>query len=168
MTVECISRSALTRRSLLVGAMVLAAVPLGCRSDLVLDLGGTESAGASGSGYAYLTEIRTTSSLPALTPDPKLEQAALRQAGYMASSGRMDHDTGWRKGFAERMKRDGIDAPAAENLAHGRMEMNRLFEMWMASSGHRRNMLDPRFGRYGLAYAGTRDGQRYWALVLGK
>lgn len=149
------------------GALVIGAVPLGCRSDGVLDIGGTASAGASGSAYAHLTEIRTKSGLSVLTPDPKLEKAALRQAGYMASAGRMDHDTGWRKGFAERMKRDGVAAPAAENLAHGRMDMDRLFGMWMASSGHRRNMLDPRFGRYGLAYAGVPDGRRYWALVLG-
>ena len=156
------------RRGMLVAAGLVLALSAGCRSDRVLDLGKTESAGASGSGYAYLTEIRTASGLAALTPDPKLERAALRQAGYMAGSGRMSHDTGWRRGFSERMKRDDIAAPAAENLAHGRMEMGRLFEMWMASSGHRRNMLDPRFGRYGLAYAGTRDGRRYWALVLGR
>ena len=129
---------------------------------------GADAAGASGSGFAYLTDIRTASGLSTLTPDPKLEKAALRQAGYMAGAGRMAHDTGWRKGFAERMKRDGVAAPAAENLAHGHMDMEKLFRMWMASSGHRRNMLDPRFSRYGLAYAGTRDGRRYWALVLGR
>lgn len=158
----------IARRGMLVAVGLVLTLSAGCRSDRVLDLGGSESAGASGSGYAYLADIRTASGLPALSPDPKLERAALRQAGYMAGSGRMAHDTGWRRGFAERMKRDGVDAPAAENLAHGRMEISRVFEMWMASSGHRRNMLDPRFGRYGLAYAGAKDGRRYWALVLGK
>jgi uncharacterized protein YkwD len=31
-------------------------------------------------------------------------------------------------------------------------------------------MLDPRFGRFGLAYMRDRNGspQRYWALVLGR
>jgi uncharacterized protein YkwD len=38
----------------------------------------------------------------------------------------------------------------------------------MASPGHRRNMLDPRFSRYGLAHAGDGNGQRYWALVLAR
>ena len=126
------------------------------------------SAGASGSGFAYLTELRSGHGLPALTPDATLERAALRQAGYMAQTGRMKHDTGWRRDFATRMKQGGIDAPAAENLAHGRMEMARLFAMWTNSAGHRRNMLDPRFSRFGLAYAGDGDGERYWALVLGK
>jgi uncharacterized protein YkwD len=124
--------------------------------------------GASGSGFAHLTRIRSDAGLPALSPDAKLEKAAMRQAGYMASAGRMDHDTGWRRDFATRMKQGDIAAPAAENLAHGRMEPRRLFGMWMDSAGHRRNMLDERFQHYGLAYAKTEDGRRYWALVLGR
>ena len=144
-------------------ALVAALALTGCQTG-----GGGKSGGASGSGYAYLTQIRSSADLPVMTPDAKLEKAALRQAGYMASAGKMDHDTGWGRDFASRMKKDGVAAPAAENLAHGRVEIARVFEMWTNSSGHRRNMLDPRFNRYGLAYAGTEDGRRYWALVLGK
>ena len=40
--------------------------------------------------------------------------------------------------------------------------------MWMTSKGHRRNMLDPRFGHYGLASAEDGQGRKYWALVLGR
>ena len=128
----------------------------------------TAAAGASASAAAHLAEIRASAGLGGLAPDATLEKAAARQAGYMASSGRMEHTTGFGRDFAARMKRDGVAAPAAENLAHGRMEPERLFSMWMASPGHRRNMLDPRFSRYGLAYAGDGNGQRYWALVLGR
>jgi len=124
--------------------------------------------GVSGSGFSYLADIRNTASLTSMTPDPVLEKAAIRQAGYMAAADRMAHDTGWRRDFATRMKADGVAAPAAENLAHGRMDMAKVFRMWMDSAGHRRNMLDPRFGRYGLAHATAADGRRYWALVLGK
>lgn len=130
--------------------------------------GGVSGSGASGSGYAYLGDIRAAAALSPLSPDPKLEKAAIRQAEYMASAGKMDHTTGWRRDFATRMKADGVAAPAAENLAHGRMSTQRVFEMWMASTGHRNNMLDARFTRYGLAYAPAADGRRYWALVLGK
>ena len=97
-----------------------------------------------------------------------MEQAALQQAAYMARTGSMEHTTGWGKDFARRMKSNGVDAPAAENIAQGRMDMDRLFSMWMNSSGHRKNMLDPRFNRFGLAYAGEADGRKYWALVVGK
>ncbi|MCO5156269.1 MAG: CAP domain-containing protein [Aquamicrobium sp.] len=127
----------------------------------------TTSAGASVAAASHVREIRATAGLAGLSPDAKLEKAAQRQAAYMAGSGRMEHTTGPGRDFAARMKRDGVAAPAAENLAHGRMELERLFSMWMASPGHRRNMLDPRFSRYGLAHAAAGDGQRYWALVLG-
>lgn len=125
------------------------------------------SAGASAAAAAPVRDIRAAAGLSGLSPDAKLEKAAQRQAAYMAQTGRMEHTTGLGRDFAARMKRDGVAAPAAENLAHGRMELERLFSMWMASPGHRRNMLDPRFSRYGLGYAGDGNGGRYWALVLG-
>lgn len=124
--------------------------------------------GASSSGLAHMSEARAQAGLTPLKPDSKLEQAAMRQALYMVEARRMSHDTGWRRDFATRMKADNIPGPAAENLAHGRMEMSRVFEMWMQSTGHRKNMLDSRFEKYGLAYALAPDGRRYWALVLGK
>jgi uncharacterized protein YkwD len=127
-----------------------------------------DSGRASVSGVSYLTEIRTSHGLPPLAYDARLEKAALQQAAYMARSGRMEHTTGWGKDFGRRMKKNGVDAPAAENIAQGRMDMAKLFSMWMNSSGHRKNMLDPRFGRFGLAYAGEADGRKYWALVVGK
>jgi len=134
----------------------------------VLDLEPSASGvGASGSGFIHVTDIRRAAGQQPMSPDPRLERAAVRQAAYMAQSRRMEHTTGRGRDFASRMKQDGIAAPAAENLAHGRMDMDRLFSMWTNSPGHRRNMLDPRFTRYGLAHAAAADGQRYWALVLG-
>lgn len=128
-----------------------------------------ESGVASADAAAYLKEIRSEHGLPPLASDPRLERAALKQSGYMASSGRMAHDTGWGKDFATRMKKEGIDGVAAENLAHGRMDLKKLFNTWMNSQGHRRNMLDPRLSRFGLAYvrAGKGSAERYWTLVVG-
>jgi uncharacterized protein YkwD len=66
------------------------------------------------------------------------------------------------------MRQNGVEGPAAENIAHGRMEVAKVFQMWVDSPPHRRNMLDPRFSRYGLASATDAEGRRYWALVMGK
>lgn len=126
-----------------------------------------DGAGASTSAYGYLADIRAANGLNKLVSDARLEKAALQQAGYMARAGRMAHTTGWGKDFAARMKDNGVEGAAAENIAYGRMDMGKLFSMWMNSQGHRRNMLDPRFNRFGLAY--VRDGdQKYWALVVGR
>lgn len=129
---------------------------------------GREGAGASGAAVAHVSQIRAAAGLPPLSPDRTLEKAAISQAAYMAGSGKMEHTTGFGRDFATRMRSAGVTAPAAENLAHGRMEPQRLFAMWMASPGHRANMLDPRFSRYGLAHASDGNGQRYWAMVLGR
>ncbi|MGH6763075.1 MAG: CAP domain-containing protein [Phyllobacterium sp.] len=126
-------------------------------------------AGASSAGTVYLSQIRTAHGLTLLKPDKTLENAARQQADYMARAGKMSHTTSWRKDFATRVRGNGIEGAAAENLAHGRMDMPKLFDMWMNSQGHRRNMLDPRFNRFGLAYASEAGGeQKYWALVLGR
>lgn len=140
----------------------------GCQNILALGESGREGVGASASGEMYLSAIRSDHGLPALVPDEKLERAAAQQAGYMARASQMTHRTGWRKDFATRMRENGIEGAAAENVAHGAMEPEKLFRMWMDSQGHRRNMLDPRFSHYGLASAADARGRKYWALVLGR
>src|SRR5262245_61272555 len=101
--------------------------------------GGSAGVGASESGQTYLASIRSEHGLPPVKPDGKLEKAAAQQAGYMASASEMSHKTGWRKDFATRMRENGIEGAAAENVAHGRMDPEKLFRMWMDSQGHRRN-----------------------------
>ena len=49
----------------------------------------------------------------------------------MARSAEMSHRTGWRKDFATRMKENGVEGAAAENVAHGAMDPEKLFRMWM-------------------------------------
>ena len=152
-----------SRRRLLLGLGAVALVPLAsCRS--VLPEVDTGSASQSASGH--VAALRGAQGLSALVPDSLLEDAARQQAGYMAFAGKMDHTAMRGRDFVSRMKASKVPAPAAENLAHGRMDLDRLFQMWMDSDGHRRNMLDPRFSRYGLAWAADQDGRRYWALVL--
>ena len=121
----------------------------------------------SGPAVSRLAAIRSAHGLGPLAADRGLEKAALRQARYMARTGTMSHATGRGRDFVSRMTRIRTNGAAAENIAHGRMGLERLFETWMASEGHRRNMLDPRFTRFGLASAGD-GGDRYWALVLGR
>ena len=154
-------------RLVLVGLLFVA----GCQNSvfsMVAPRGNAEGVGASATGETYLTSIRSDNGLPPLSPDEKLEKAAAEQAGYMARAAEMSHRTGWRKDFATRMKENGVEGAAAENVAHGAMDPEKLFKMWMDSKGHRRNMLDPRFSHYGLASAEDGQGRKYWALVLGR
>ncbi|WP_214472748.1 CAP domain-containing protein [Mesorhizobium sp. dw_380] len=158
----------LNRRTLLKAAGLAALAGLAACGTVSLPTG--QGAGVSSSATGTLAGLRATAGLGPLVSDAQLEQAALQQAGYMARRGRMSHTTGWGKDFASRVKDNGIAGAAAENIAEGRFDQQKLFDIWAHSPGHRRNMLDPDFSRFGLAY--VRDGRdpslRYWALVLGK
>ncbi|WP_378944737.1 CAP domain-containing protein [Mesorhizobium sp. ANAO-SY3R2] len=147
------------------GLLALAA----CQSQTVTRVAG-EGAVDSATGVTYLQTIRSEHGLPPLRPDAALGQAALQQATYMAQSGKMNHTTGRGRDFSTRLKDNGVPGPAAENIAQGAMDPAKLFSMWMNSDGHRRNMLDPRFTKFGLAYMHEAKGsdKRYWALVLGR
>jgi len=158
--IEGIGRLRLAAALTMIGLAVLA----GCQGGP----GAGQGVGASASGSMSLASIRSDHGLPPLKADARLERAAAQQAGYMAEASKMSHRTGWRKDFATRMRESGIEGAAAENVAYGAMSTDKLFSMWMNSAGHRRNMLDRRFARYGLASAEDGQGRRYWALVLGQ
>ena len=136
------------RRSLIIIVSAAVAAPLAA-CQMMLPLGNAE--GATRRAVSRMNAIRSEHGLPPLQPDSALESAAIEQSRYMAVAGEMEHDTGWGKGFASRMKKRKIGGVAAENLAHGRMDVDRVIQMWMDSPPHRRNMLDPRLGRFGLA-----------------
>jgi uncharacterized protein YkwD len=130
--------------------------------------GAMDGLGASASAEEYLGAIRKEYGLPPLASDPTLEKAAVQQAGYMVSTGKMAHRTGWGRDFASRMHGNGVRGAAAENVAYGQKTAKDVLAGWMTSKGHRRNMLDPAFGHFGLASAEDGQGRKYWALVLGR
>jgi len=78
-----------------------------------------------------------------VSPDGKTPQDFARQAGYSSWVG--------------------------ENLACGYPDPQRIFEMWMGSSGHRRNMLNPSWRSLGIGYnPGVCGGCPYcWCLIMG-
>ena len=128
----------------------------------------TESDFASTSAASYMDAARRSNGLPAAAPASQLDRAALEQARYMAAAGEMTHTTRRGRDFASRKKDNEIKGTAAENVAYGANDIGRVMQMWMESPPHRRNMLDPRFSRFGVASASDAKGKRYWAMVLGK
>lgn len=98
------------RHTLLMVAGLAALAVLSACSTVSVPTG--EGAGVSSSATATLAGLRATAGLGPLTPDTQLEQAALQQAGYMASRERMSHTTGWGKDFASRMKDNGVRGAA--------------------------------------------------------
>lgn len=116
---------------------------------------------------AATNDLRATHGLPSLGPDPRLRNAAQDHACDMAGRGVMTHfGTDGSKPSA-RVKSQGY-APrvTAENIAAGRMGAARVASEWVASPGHRANILIPQMEEFGLGRAIGSDGKTiYWAAV---
>lgn len=148
-----------------IAALLMVLALSGCQSISLLRI---EGAGANASAEEHLAAIRKGAGLPPLAPDAQLEKAARQQAELMAASGRMKHTTGRGKDFLTRVRGNGIEGAAAENIAYGRFGLDELFSAWVNSPGHRKNMLDPRFSRFGLASARGEGERRYWSLIVAR
>ena len=100
-----------------------------------------------------VNEARRERRLPPLTHDPTLSEIARRHSCDMAERGFFEHTAPDGASMAERLKQGGIRyLAAAENLARieGRDPMDRAVSGWLKSSGHRENMLSPRFTTTGV------------------
>ena len=128
---------------------------------------------ASASGVpeisTYLNRARAEQGLPAVAPSPALTGAAVAQARYTASTGRVTHRSPGGGNAKDRVEARGYDAcMTAENLAARQPDAASVSAGWLASPGHRNNMLRPEATHYGAGVAVTEDGTRYWTLVLAR
>jgi len=94
-----------------------------------------------------------------LRTDATLGRAAQSHSISMARSGRISH-----RQFKQRMRQFGIKGYAAENVASGQKDIERVLRAWKRSSGHRRNMLG-NYSRVGLAVA-YRGDRPFWTMML--
>ena len=127
-----------------------------------------EPANAAGDGSALLAvmnEVRVAHGLRPLRADRRLERAARLHSATMLKT-----DTFYHGAFAARIRRVGVRAPlVGENLAWGVGRLSRarsIVRMWMASPGHRRNLLDPGYRLVGVgALRGDFGGYRSALMV---
>ncbi|MBP2548146.1 uncharacterized protein YkwD [Neorhizobium galegae] len=110
--------------------------------------------------------LRQKHGLSSLAASGPTGRAAAEQAVRMARAGEMKHLIGLGDDFGDRMKRNGVPLPAAENIASGQSNVTDAVQAWIDSPKHLTNML----GAYrfvGVAVARAPVGMRtYWAMVL--
>jgi uncharacterized protein YkwD len=93
-----------------------------------------------------------------------LQAAAQAHADDMARSGTFAHTGSTGSTLQSRTRAAGYNACfSAENIAHGQANIAQVFEDWMTSDGHRRNILAAEATQFGFARNGT-----YSVLVLGR
>lgn len=128
---------------------------------LSLSLGGV--AYAESSPASLISEFRLKQGEGNVATDATLTRIALEQAKAMAAKDRLDHDV--LGSFNSRMA-PAKAGRAAENIAYGYEDFKRTLDQWIASSGHRKNLLLPKASRVGVASARSATSRTYWAMVI--
>lgn len=93
-----------------------------------------------------------------------LQAAAQAHADDMARTGNFSHTGTNGSNLTMRLRAAGYTACfGAENIASGQGTIAQVFDDWMTSDGHRRNILAPEATQFGFARTGA-----YSVLVLGR
>jgi uncharacterized protein YkwD len=106
---------------------------------------------------------RATKGLPPLVPDPLLMRAAQTQAQDMLSNNYFSHrDRNGGQPWDRTQALGYASERVGENIAFGQDVPTEVMETWMASEGHRANILNRDYRAIGVGVAGT-----YWVQVFG-
>lgn len=133
------------------------------------------AAGGTGMGVAeealakdaaeWVNAHRVANSLPALTWDGAVAQVAYLHSFAMDAISTLTHTIGG-KGVDDRLNDAGIPWTACgENIAWNQPTGQAVAEAWMNSDGHRANILNATFVRFGMAVCSTGGGP-YWTNVF--
>ncbi len=105
---------------------------------------------------------RAAASCPALRADDQLARAATLHAQDMVDQGYFSHTSLDGRTFGDRVTAQGYARPGGENIAAGQQTAQAVVDAWMASEGHRANILNCDFTAMGLGRAGNT-----WVQVFG-
>jgi len=94
-----------------------------------------------------------------LVIDEELRDAAFNHAIKMATTGRLKH---------QKLKFDSNWRMLGENIAQGQIDEEEVFDDWMNSKGHRRNILNENFDRVGFGCSINEKDEIYWCVVFGQ
>lgn len=108
----------------------------------------------------YTNAARAQQGLPALKLDTRVTSTAQTKALDMATNRYFSHTSPTLGSPFDQMKKEGISyRRAAENIAMGQRSAKEVVDAWMASPGHRANILDRNLTHIGIGYSSKGN---YW------
>ncbi|MDQ3982126.1 MAG: Ig-like domain-containing protein [Actinomycetota bacterium] len=119
---------------------------------------------------ALTNEHRASLGLGRLAPSASLTSAATWKAAHMARYEYMAHDDPAPpvgRTWDQRIRDCGYSSGAGENIAYGYRTPDDVFQGWLGSAGHRRNIENPSYKVIGIGAAVNGGGTPYWAQVFG-
>jgi uncharacterized protein YkwD len=163
--------SALRNVALLAAAPLLAlSAPIPAYADDSLPVSAATPVPADGLTSQVVTmtnQVRSAAGCGQLDVDEELIVASERQSWYMAETRNFSH-IGWGGStFVRRAQVAGYERPAGENIAWGYLTAEEVMAAWMASPGHRANILNCATKSIGAGVTYAADGTPYYAEVFG-
>lgn len=120
--------------------------------------------GSHGGVVAMLNQQRSSAGLAPVIRSQQLDRAAFIHAQDQMHGGFFGHRGSNGSNVHARITAAGYDAClSAENIAMGQTSEAAVMGDWMASAGHRANILHPRAEQVGFARAGD-----HWVMVLAR
>ena len=108
------------------------------------------------------TALRASQGLQALRSNSSLDRIALVHSQDMAANGYLSHVDRSGQRAQARVRNAGItNCGIGENIAQGQNSVEEVVAAWMASPGHRRNLLNSDYASYGIGRVGDT-----WTLVF--
>lgn len=119
--------------------------------------------GDAASVFSQTNAQRAKAGLKPLISDPALDQAAQAWAQQLANSCTFAHSTSaWR---SARVAKAGW-AATGENIAAG-YTVAAVVPAWMASAGHKANILNAKYTGVGIGFAKGKCYSSYWVQIFG-
>lgn len=153
------------RRFLWLAVVAAVLFPMVASAQIKCDPGGTAQVNEV---MAQVNAIRTKAGLRALRADSRLTRAAQQHGCEMRAKGFFAHKSPTTGSVTDRVTRAGYTwCTVAENLAMGQTSPKQAVQGWMASKGHRRNILNGAVVETGVAVIpkGPKGGP-YWIQVF--
>jgi uncharacterized protein YkwD len=97
-----------------------------------------------------------------------LVTASVRHSSYMASTGRFSHTGSGGSNFVIRSRTAGYGAAMGENIGWGYRTSSEMFKAWMASPGHRANILNCSAKSVGIGVVYAKNGTPYYTQDFGR
>ena len=112
-----------------------------------------------------VNQERAKEGLAPLTVNKSAEAAALVRARETEKS--FSHTRPNGSSFSTALTEQGVSyRSAGENIAWGQKTPEQVMQGWMNSSGHRANIMNPRFTSIGVGYYRSASGTNYWTQLF--
>lgn len=119
---------------------------------------------------ARINSERAAAGRAPVTLCPTLMTAAQRHSNDQAANSRMSHTGSNGSTLSQRAEAAGYRnwTALAENVAAGQGTVTVVMNAWMASSGHRTNLLSANYQHVGVGRATSGSGALYWTQKFGR